>query len=115
MWRTPAVLLSAACLMLALNMGVRQGFGLFLEPISHNYGWPREVVSLGMAIQALTWGVAQPFAGILAERIGAVTTMILGGLAYAGSIAMMANADSPGMMYLSSFILGIAISGASKS
>jgi MFS family permease len=113
MWRTPAILLSAAFLVLALNMGVRQGFGLFLEPISHTYGWPREVFSLGMAIQALTWGFAQPFAGILAERFGAVTIMIVSGLAYAGGIVMMANADTPGMMYLASFILGIAISGAS--
>jgi len=113
MWRTPAVLLAAACVVLALNMGVRQGFGLFLEPISHNYGWPREVFSLGMAIQALTWGVAQPLAGILAERIGAITVMVLGGIAYAAGIVMMASADTPAMMYLASFILGIAISGAS--
>lgn len=113
MWRTPVILLSAACVMLALNMGTRQGFGLFLEPISHNYGWPREVFSLGMAIQALTWGFAQPFAGVLAERFGAVTIMVISGFAYAMGIVMMAKADTPALMYLASFILGIAISGAS--
>lgn len=113
MWRTPAVVLASACLLLALNMGVRQGFGLFLGPISHNYGWPREVFSLGMAIQVLTWGVAQPLAGMLAERFTAPMIVFLGGLFYAIGIVLMAMADTPVQLYLACLLLGFAISGAS--
>ncbi len=113
MWRTPAIVLAVASLMLALNMGVRQGFGLFLEPISHTYGWPREVFSLSMAIQALMWGISQPVAGALADRFGAIRVLLLSTLAYAGGVVLMAFAATPALMYLASFIVGAAISGTS--
>lgn len=113
MWRTPAIVLAVACLMLALNMGVRQGFGLFLDPISHAYGWPREVFSLAMAIQALMWGIGQPVAGALADRFGAIRVLTLSALAYAGGVVLMALASTPALMYLASFIVGAAISGTS--
>ncbi len=113
MWRTPAFVLSVACVMLALNMGVRGGFGLFLRPISHEYGWPLEVFSLAMAIQALVWGLSQPVAGALADRFGTLRVVVLSGLAYAGGVVMMALATTPMLMYLASFIVGVAISGTS--
>ena len=113
MWRTPAIVLAVACLMLALNMGVRQGFGLFLEPISHTYGWPREVFSLSMAIQALMWGISQPVAGALADRFGAIRVLTLSALAYSGGVVLMALASTPALMYAASFVVGIAISGTS--
>jgi predicted MFS family arabinose efflux permease len=113
MGRTPFFVLTVACLMLALNMGVRGGFGLFLRPISHEYGWPLEVFSLSMAIQALVWGLAQPVAGALADRFGTLRVVALSGLAYAGGVLMMATAATPALMYLASFIIGIAISGTS--
>ncbi|MCC7050069.1 MAG: MFS transporter [Alphaproteobacteria bacterium] len=113
MGRTPVFLLAVACVMLAINMGVRGGFGLFLRPISHEYGWPLEVFSLSMAIQALVWGISQPFAGALADRYGTLRLVVLSGLAYAGGVLMMAWAPTPGLMYLASFIIGVAISGTS--
>jgi predicted MFS family arabinose efflux permease len=111
MWRTPAFVLSVACVMLAINMGVRGGFGLFLRPISHEYGWPVEVFSLAMAIQALVWGVSQPIAGALADRFGTRKVVVLSGLAYAGGVLMMAWAATPVLMYLASLVVGAAISG----
>lgn len=113
MWRTPAFVLAVACLMLAINMGVRGGFGLFLRPISHEYGWPVEVFSLAMATQALVWGISQPFAGALADRIGTLRVLVLGGVAYALGVLMMAWASTPVAMYLASVIVGVAISGTS--
>jgi MFS family permease len=113
MRRTPVLVLVVACLMLALNMGVRQGFGLFLDPMSHAFGWPREVFSLAMAIQALVWGISQPVAGALADRFGTVRVLVLSALAYALGVALMAAAATPALLYLASFIVGMAISGTS--
>lgn len=113
MWRTPAIILSVACVVLALNMGVRQGFGLFLAPISHDYGWPREVFSLSLAIQALMWGIGQPVAGALADRFGAIRVLLSSAIGYAGGVVLMAAASTPALMYLASFIVGVAISGTS--
>ena len=113
MRRMSAIILSVACVVLALNMGVRQGFGLFLAPISHDYGWPREVFSLSLAIQALMWGIGQPIAGALADRFGAIRVLVLSAIGYAGGVSLMAVADTPVMMYTASFIVGFAISGTS--
>ena len=51
-------------------MGIRHGFGLFLQPMSTELGWGRETFALALAVQNLTWGATQPFAGMLADRFG---------------------------------------------
>ena len=56
------ILLSGA-LILALSLGVRHGFGLFLAPMSADFGWGREVFAFAIALQNLVWGLAQPFTG----------------------------------------------------
>ena len=50
-WRTPTVVLVCGGLVLTLGMGVRHGFGLFLQPISHDMGWGRETFALAIAVQ----------------------------------------------------------------
>ena len=53
-----------------LSMGIRHGFGLWLQPITMDRGWTRETFALAIAVQNLSWGVAGPFAGALADRFG---------------------------------------------
>src|SRR3569832_1266657 len=55
-WRTPALVLACGCIIMTITFGVRAGFGLFLQPMSLEYGWGREVFSLSMALQNLAWG-----------------------------------------------------------
>lgn len=40
-WRTSGWVLVGAALILALSLGVRHGFGLFLAPMSADFGWGR--------------------------------------------------------------------------
>ena len=47
-----------------LSMGIRHGFGLWLQPITMERGWTRETFAFAMAIQNITWGVAGLFAEI---------------------------------------------------
>ena len=44
-------------------MGIRHGFGLFLQPMSADLHWGRETFALAIAVQNLVWGATQPFAG----------------------------------------------------
>ena len=69
-WRTPAVILVCGCLMAILTFGPRSTFGFFLQPMSQELGWGRDVFALAVAIQNLLWGAAQPFAGAVADRFG---------------------------------------------
>lgn len=42
-WRTPVAVLVCAGLLLSLGMGIRHGFGLFLQPMTMDLGDEREV------------------------------------------------------------------------
>ena len=64
-------ILISGSLILALSLGLRHAFGLFLQPVSMANGWGREVFGFAIALQNLVWGVAQPFAGMLSDRYGA--------------------------------------------
>ena len=78
-----------------LSMGIRHGFGLWLQPISQAQGWSRETFSFALAIQNLVWGVAGIFAGMVADRFGAFRVVIVGGLLYALGLVGMALATTP--------------------
>jgi MFS family permease len=69
-WRTPTVVLVCGGVILTLGMGIRHGFGLFLQPISADMHWGRETFALALAVQNLVWGVTQPFTGMLADKYG---------------------------------------------
>ena len=115
-WRTSGWILLGAALILALSLGVRHGFGLFLAPMSAEFGWGREVFAFAIALQNLIWGLAQPFAGALADRLGAARVVIIGGVLYAVGLLMMGMADSPLSLSLSAgLLIGIGLSGTSFS
>ncbi|KPC45506.1 Transporter [Pseudomonas amygdali pv. morsprunorum] len=76
-WRTSGWVLLGSALILALSLGTRHGFGLFLAPMSADFGWGREVFAFAIALQNLMWGLAQPFAGALADRFGAAKVVFV--------------------------------------
>lgn len=115
-WRTSFWLMLGASLVLFLSLGVRHGFGLFLSPMSLEFGWGRGVFAFAIALQNLVWGLSQPFAGAFADRFGARKTIMLGGLLYAAGLGFMGVADSPWSLSLSTGILiGLGLSGTSFS
>ncbi len=97
---------------MTLALGVRHGFGLFLQPMSLANGWGREVFGLAAALCNLVWGLTQPLSGVLADRYGAGKVMAGGALLYAVGVALMANATSPVMLVLALGVLvGLGLSG----
>ncbi len=90
-----AHVLIASGIILSLVMGVRHGFGFWLQPISQAHQWTRETYSLAMAVQNLLWGVFGPLAGVAADRLGAARVVFLGALVYAAGLLWMALVDQP--------------------
>lgn len=114
--RTTFWIMVGGSLILALSLGTRHGFGLFLSPMSAEFGWGREVFAFSIALQNLVWGLAQPFTGALADRLGAKRTIIAGGVLYAIGLVLMGLADSPGSLSLSAgLLIGLGLSGTSFS
>ncbi|HWH73262.1 MAG TPA: MFS transporter [Methylibium sp.] len=105
------VLLCGAAIV-TLSMGIRHGFGLWLQPVTMDRGWSRETFAFALAVQNLAWGLAGPFAGMLADRWGALRVLVAGGLLYAGGLVWMALATS-GLAFTGSagLMIGIAQSG----
>ena len=89
-WRTPAVVLLCGGTILTLAMGTRQGFGLFLQPMTLDHGWSRETFAFAMALQNLIWGVSQPFFGMIADRKGAGRVLATGAVLYTIGLILMA-------------------------
>ena len=106
------VMVLAGGIVMGLALGVRHVQGLFLLPITMDRGWSRETFAIALAVQNLTWGVAQPFTGMIADRYGSAK-VILGGLVfYALGLVGMAHAASPAaFMWTAGICIGIALSG----
>jgi len=105
--------LICGALIVTLSMGIRHGFGFWLQPVITERGWTRETFSFAMAIQNLAWGIAGPFAGMLADRFGTWKVLIAGGLAYAAGLLLMAVTSHPLSFTLGAGVLiGIAQSGS---
>ncbi len=104
--------LLASGIILALAMGIRHGFGFWLQPISQQHGWTRETYSLAMAMQNLMWGAFGPVAGIAADRYGAARVVFIGAILYAAGLLSMALIDNAAAFVLvSGVLIGAALSG----
>ena len=109
-----AWLLLGSAIILALSLGVRHAFGLFLQPMSLEFGWGRETFAFAIALQNLIWGLAQPFVGAFADRYGVRPTVLVSALAYALGLWLMSAAATSGMLYLSTgLLIGFGLSGTS--
>ncbi len=95
-----------------LSMGIRHGFGLWLQPITMERGWTRETFAFAMAVQNLAWGLAGPFAGALADRYGAYRVLSVGAVLYALGLVFMGLATS-GLQFTGSagMLIGMAQAG----
>ena len=90
-----AQVLICGAAIVTLSMGIRHGFGLWLQPITQDQGWPRQTFALAIAIQNLSWGLCGIFAGMAADRLGAFKVLLGGALLYALGLAGMALSTSP--------------------
>ena len=95
-----------------LSMGIRHGFGLWLQPITQAQGWSRETFAFAIAIQNLAWGVSGIFAGMVADRFGAFRVIVGGALLYAVGLVGMALATTPLMFSVTTgLLIGMAQAG----
>ncbi len=112
--RNALLLMIGSSIVLALSLGIRHAFGLFLQPMSIEFGWGREVFAFAIAIQNLIWGLLQPFVGAFADRYGVKRTVFISAIAYALGLLLMAFASTPSALVLSAgLLIGFGLSGTS--
>ena len=115
-WRTPTAVLVCGGLILTLGLGIRHGFGLFLYPMTSDLHWSRETFALAFAVQNLVWGIAQPFAGMIADKYGTGRVVAGGALLYVLGLFAMAHPGAPWQFILSAGVLiGVGLTGVTFS
>ncbi|WP_336034281.1 MFS transporter [Acinetobacter bereziniae] len=109
-------MLIGSAFILALSLGVRHGFGLYLVPMSHEFNWSHQVFSLAIAMQNLLWGAVQPFTGALADKYGSKKVVAVGGVLYTIGLLLMSVSSNTLLLDLSvGLIIGLALSATSFS
>jgi MFS family permease len=104
--------LACGAAIVTLSMGIRHGFGLWLQPITQAQGWGRQEFGFAMAIQNLSWGFMGIFAGMVADRFGAFRVIAVGALIYGIGLLGMSWATDPWVFALfTGVIIGTAQAG----
>jgi MFS family permease len=113
-WRTPLVIVVCGCLIGMLTFGPRSTFGFFMQPMSREFSWGRDVFGLALAIQNLLWGIGQPISGAIADRFGSLRVISIGAVMYAAGLIIMRYAATPLSLDISAGVLiGLGLSGCS--
>ena len=113
-WRTPLVIIICGCAIALLSFGPRSSLGFFIQPMSREFSWGRDIFGLAVAVQNLLWGLGQPIAGAIADRFGVVRVMCVGAVLYAGGLLMMRYSATPLSLDIGAGVLvGFGLSGCS--
>jgi len=108
-----ALLILSGLVAAALSTGVRQSFGLFMQPITAALGWSVSGFSLALATQVLVMGMVQPFAGRIADQFGSRNVLWFGAVTYCAGLLVMALAPSLAVFGIGSgLMVGVATSAA---
>jgi MFS family permease len=64
------VIVATTFLIALVTVGGRSAFGVFVVPMSEEFGWSRSTISLAAALGFLVNGLSQPFVGRLFDTLG---------------------------------------------
>jgi MFS family permease len=102
------LVLLAAAGTFSLTMGARQSMGLFLNTLNTSTGLGLASISLAFAFGQLWWGLTQPFAGMVADRVGAGRVLIVGVLLIAVGTALVPHMTTTAGLI---FAIGVLAAG----
>ena len=106
--------LAAGFFVLFLATGSRGGFGVFVIPLTEEFGWTREAISRAIAIGWLVNGVTQPFLGRLYDRFGGRMVISVSLLVLGSSTVLLSQINSLWMLVVVyGIIMSVAAGGAS--
>jgi predicted MFS family arabinose efflux permease len=107
-----AQVLICGAAIVTLSMGIRHGFGLWLQPITQSQHWSRENFALALAVQNLVWGFSGIFAGMVADRFGAFRVIVVGAVLYAlGLIGMAYSTSTLAFSLTTGVLIGMSQAG----
>ena len=109
------VIMLAGATLVSATLGIRQVFGLFLQPISMELGAGFQLFSLAIAIQNLVWGLSSPVFGAAADRYGPWRVAAMGALLYGGGLFLMASFATDAGIFIGQILIGLGLGSAGIS
>jgi MFS family permease len=109
------LIMLAGATMVSATLGIRQVFGLFLQPISIDLGTGFQFFSLAIAVQNLMWGLSSPFFGAVADKFGPWKVAALGALLYTVGLLLMASFVTEAGVFLGQVMIGLGLGSAGIS
>lgn len=109
---SPVLTMVVAGAVLSLCMGLRQSLGLFLQPMRADLGVSASAFGFALALQNLTWGLAQPVIGMFGDRYGPRPVLVVCASLYASGLLLMAwGGPAIGLDIGAGVLAGIGIAG----
>jgi MFS family permease len=97
-----------------VTVGARGGFGVFILPMSEEFGWNRSTISLAAALGSLVSGFSQPFLGRLYDRLGGRKLFLVSLVVLGVCTALLALTNHiVFLIVLFGVVMAIAMSGSS--
>ena len=109
------VIMLAGATLVSATLGIRQVFGLFLQPISMELGAGFQLFSLAIAVQNLVWGLSSPVFGAAADRYGPWRVAAIGALLYGGGLFLMASFVTDAGIFIGQILIGLGLGSAGIS
>jgi MFS family permease len=95
-----------ALLIQGINYGARYCFGVFVKPMALEYQWSRSVISAGMSIMIVAYGIGGIFAGRIVDRIAPRWIITAGAALMASGMFLTVLIRNPWQFYFTYGILG---------
>lgn len=102
----------AATWMMTLIYGMRSAYGLFLKPVTDDFGWSRAAVSGAFSISMIVQGIMAPLMGGLTDRLGPRVILVVATVLSGAGYLLLLLTDSMWQLYLFyGVIVGVSMSG----
>ena len=96
-----------------VTTGARNGFGIFVIPMSEEFDWNRTTISVAAGIGWLFNGITQPFIGNLFDRYGIKVILFSLVVVGAATLALSLTFHILFLIFVFGFLLSTGLSGAS--
>ena len=108
-WHYAWVIVSIIAVMQMVGSSVRMAFGVFIDPLSTEFGWSQGAITMAYALSSVVTAVASPMAGSLGDRIGARKAMMIGCTLFIVGVMLTGVINQVWQLYVTfGLMLGVA-------
>lgn len=108
-WHYAWMIVTIIAIMQMVGSSIRMAFGVFIYPLSDEFGWSQGSITLAYALSSIVTALVSPLAGSLGDRFGARKSMMLGCTMFIGGMLLIGIVNQVWQFYLTfGVLLGVA-------